>query len=110
MHRACHVGILGASQRTANRTGRSGGLLGTGPSDIRVRGRFRGYLAYSGESSPPPLRGRAIQRREPALGVPSNCYPHRDSSLRLAELAALEVSGRACPRTPLAAPLDGGGV
>ena len=52
MDRACHVGIFGPSHRTPNRIGRSEAMLGKAPWDIRAAGRFRDYLAYSGESQP----------------------------------------------------------
>src|SRR3989475_4299702 len=52
MDRACHVGIFGPSHRTPNRIGRSEAMLGKVACDIRTAGRFRDYLAYSGESQP----------------------------------------------------------
>src|SRR2546426_1707879 len=52
MDRACHIGIFRPSHRTPNRIGRSEAMLGKAPCDIRMAGRFRDYLAYSGESQP----------------------------------------------------------
>src|SRR3989442_3773785 len=66
--RACHVGIFGPSHRTPNRIGRSEAMLGKPPWDIRAAGRFRHYLAYSGESQPPclvPMPPDAEARADP---------------------------------------------
>src|SRR2546425_12564353 len=65
--RACHVGIFGPSHRTPNRIGRSEAMLGKAPWDIRAAGRFRHYLAYSGESQPcrVPMPADAEARADP---------------------------------------------
>src|SRR2546428_13992690 len=52
MDRACHIGIFRPSHRTPNRIGRSEAMLWEAPLGIRMAGRVRDYLAYSGGSQP----------------------------------------------------------
>src|SRR6266566_4810251 len=96
MVRACHVGIIGPSHRTPNRIGWVGARLGKPSSDIRAAGRFRGYLAYSGESSPRRLPRSADSEARAVLGNSSDRDCHRNASAGAIELAAMEIPGGSC--------------